>query len=256
MPNQPDKIAVAQTHYERAQGRRRSRTAFTLIELLVVVAIIAILAAMLLPALARAKQKAYRSTCLSNLHQIGVAFSVYLDEFQDRFPDRRDLKTTLPGGYKPWTTWPASDPRAGWALLVLTNQGARDPLWSCPAALRTPAGSAPQTIQAVSPGSNAPVTRYWAWRFDRPDDPVGQEDCWGKTETQAVNDLQAASATDPVLGQINGACDVELVVDPYFPSTIASLPPDLRGHAVHPGGRNRLLLDGHVQYLKDARTPL
>jgi prepilin-type processing-associated H-X9-DG protein len=47
-----------------------------------------------------------------------------------------------------------------------------------------------------------------------------------------------------------------LVVDPYFPSTVASLPLDLRGHAVHPGGRNRLLLDGHVQYLKDPRTPL
>ena len=96
----------------------------------------------------------------------------------------------------------------------------------------------------------------WAWRFDRPDDPVGQEDFWGKTQTQAVSDLHTASATDPILGEINGACDVELVVDPYFPSTVTSLPWDLRGHAVHPGGRNRLLLDGHVQYLKDKRTPL
>jgi prepilin-type N-terminal cleavage/methylation domain-containing protein/prepilin-type processing-associated H-X9-DG protein len=245
-----------QTYNKLVQERKGSRPAFTLIELLVVVAIIAILAAMLLPAMARAKQKAYRAACLSNLNQIGVAFSIYRDELQGYFPDRRDLKTSLPGGYKPWATWPASDPRAGWALLVLADYGAREPLWTCPAATSTPAGNAPQTTQAVSAASNAPITRYWAWRFDRPDDPVGQEDFWGKTEMQAVSDLQTASATDPLLGQINGACEVELVVDPYFPNTVASLPPDLRGQAVHPGGRNRLLLDGHVQYLKDNRTPL
>ena len=62
------------------------QTAFTLIELLVVIAIIAILAAMLLPALARANESAKRGACLSNIREVGVAFKMFLDENGDRFP--------------------------------------------------------------------------------------------------------------------------------------------------------------------------
>lgn len=93
------------THFHPLR-KARAAAAFTLIELLVVIAIIAILAGLLLPALAKAKERAHRAACQSNLHQQGIAFQIYANDYNSKLPDLRyPPYTTTPGravGLWPW----------------------------------------------------------------------------------------------------------------------------------------------------------
>lgn len=221
-------------------------------ELLVVIAIIAIVAAILLPVYARVKEKGKQTVCMSNLRQIGAAFSMYLMDTDDKLPDRRDLKSSLPGGYKPWTSWPPSDPRSAWAALILKLYTGSNEIWTCPSIDGSSMAAAVQVRQQIGPGAPPEYAKYWLWRFDRPDNPIPLDNFWGKSPDQATEDLKLAN--NPQAGVPTGVADVELAVDPYFPRTIPSVDANLKGISAHSGGRNRLFLDGHVRWLRDIRT--
>lgn len=89
----------------RGGGARGGWGAFTLIELLVVIAIIAVLAVILFPVFARAREQARKATCQSNLKQIGTAFQLYVQDYDETFPNTGDARLWM-GRFWRWPLAP------------------------------------------------------------------------------------------------------------------------------------------------------
>ena len=108
---------------------RKFKPAFTLIELLVVIAIIATLAALLLPALATAKQKAWKTSCTSNLHQIGLAMRMFADDNGELYPES--------GNDIHWGTIDPATQKASWMEQIISYAVTTN-LYNCPGNVQLP----------------------------------------------------------------------------------------------------------------------
>ena len=110
---------------------------FTLIELLVVIAIISILAALLLPALSKARERGRAAVCLTNLKQLGVAFYLYADDNNGRLPSLADATFTWGMYVMPYVGRKSPDPSEPWARFGYNGTVAgTKPIMPCPSRQR------------------------------------------------------------------------------------------------------------------------
>jgi type II secretory pathway pseudopilin PulG len=220
-----------------------------LIELLVVVAILAVLAAMLLPALSKAKQAAQRSACLSNLHQIGLATTMYMSDHGGKMPHVPDSELQLT---PPVDTSGKRYNSMGSFMPLLPSEALNVRMWLSPPV--PVAQTNHWQSHFLSPwreaGTNAPQ-RGWANYIS---------DKLAEGNPDAARYLRGRTPESVAIARKSSISEEEWLMSPFFEKpwwagfkdqwAVGDSMPPPGGWSAHNGGRNQLYLDMHASWVR------